>query len=137
MATKEVKNNQYIEAVGRRKMAIARVRIIPGGKAGYTVNDRELTNYFPVRELAQTVESAIAISGNTETFTVTAHIAGGGQTSQAEAMRHGIARALIKYDVNLRQALKGPGLLKRDARVKERKKFGLRKARRAPQWSKR
>ena len=137
MATKEVKNNQYIEAVGRRKMAIARVRITPGGKAVYTVNDRELDNYFPVKELSRTVHSAILASGNSESFTVTAHIAGGGQTAQAEAMRHGIARALIKYDVSLRKALKEPGFLKRDARVKERKKFGLRKARRAPQWSKR
>jgi len=134
---REAKTAQYIEAVGRRKMAIARVRITPGGKAVYTVNDRDLENYFPVRELAETVTSALTTSGNKETFTVTAHIKGGGQTAQAEAMRHGISRALIKYDAGLRAALKSAGLLKRDARVKERKKFGLRKARRAPQWSKR
>ena len=133
---RDSKSQRYIEAVGRRKTAIARVRITPDAKTSFVVNDREIASYFPIRELVQTVESALAVVG-APTFAVTARIIGGGQTSQAEAMRHGIARALLKHDETLRKTLKTPSFLKRDARVKERKKFGLRKARRAPQWSKR
>lgn len=133
---RETKSDRYIEAVGRRKSAIARVRITPDSKTTFIVNDREIDSYFPVRELVQTVEKAFTVVGGT-TFAVTAVIKGGGIVSQAEAMRHGIARALLKHDATLRKTLKAPGFLKRDARVKERKKFGLRKARRAPQWSKR
>lgn len=133
---RETKTDRYIEAVGRRKMAIARVRITPDSKTSYKINDREIASYFPVRELIETIESAFSVVGS-PTFAVTAHIKGGGVVSQAGALRHGIARALLKHDATLRKTLKAPGFLKRDARVKERKKFGLRKARRAPQWSKR
>lgn len=134
---KETTKNRYIEAVGRRKTAIARVRITPEGRTSYVVNERTLDNYFPIRELIETIENPLKVAQLEQKFTVSAKITGGGQTSQAQALRHGIARALVKYDEKLRTALKGPGYLKRDARVKERKKFGLRKARRAPQWSKR
>ena len=130
-------SKNYIEAVGRRKTAIARVRITPASKQQYAVNDREIADYFPVRELVETIENAFKTANITQHFTVSAHIRGGGQTSQAEALRHGIARALVKFDATLRKSLKEPGYLKRDPRSKERKKFGLRKARRAPQWSKR
>lgn len=135
---KDTKSTRYIEAVGRRKSAIARVRLTPDVRTSYLINERDMASYFPVRELVQTVESAFGVLGEKAAiFSVSAHIVGGGQVSQAEALRHGIARALLKYDATLRKALKAPGYLKRDARVKERKKFGLRKARRAPQWSKR
>lgn len=134
---RETKNNRYTEAVGRRKTAIARVRITPDTKTTYTVNDIDFATYFPIRELTETVESALTAAAQDQAFSVTARIVGGGQVAQAQALRHGIARALVKYDAELRKSLKTPGFLKRDARTKERKKFGLRKARRAPQWSKR
>ncbi len=133
-----VKNSEkYIGAVGRRKTSTARVRITPASKFSITINDREFENYFPTAELRQTVKSAFIASGLEQKFAVTAQIKGGGVSSQADALRHGIARALLGYDVNLRTKLKVKGFLKRDPRAKERRKFGLKKARKAPQWSKR
>jgi small subunit ribosomal protein S9 len=136
MAKDTKSKTAYIEAVGRRKQAIARVRIIPESKTHYVVNDKDLATYFPVVELQQTIESPLKIVSS-DTFSVSAHIVGGGVVSQAEAFRHGIARALLKHDPALRGKLKAEGFLTRDARVKERKKFGLKKARKAAQWSKR
>lgn len=130
-------DTRYIGAVGRRKTSTARVRITPAAKFSITINDRELENYFPTAELRQTVKSAFIASGLEQKFAVTAQIKGGGVSSQADALRHGIARALLEYDVNLRTKLKVKGYLKRDPRAKERRKFGLKKARKAPQWSKR
>lgn len=130
------KENRYTETVGRRKTSVARVRITPASKTVFKVNDRDLASYFPTKELQKVVEGALTESkaGN---FNVSAHIKGGGVHSQAEAMRHGIARALSKYDLSLRVKLKTLGFIKRDPRAKERRKFGLKKARKAPQWSKR
>lgn len=126
---------RYIEAVGRRKTSVARVRITPASKVSVTVNDQELEKYFPTLMLQKTV---ISIFDNTENkFLVTAKLKGGGISSQAEALRHGLGRALISYEPNLRTKLKVQGFLKRDPRAKERRKFGLKKARKAPKWSKR
>ncbi len=126
---------RYIEAVGRRKTSVARVRITPASKISITINDKDLDKYFPTPTLRQTVLSAFA--GIVGKFTVTAKLNGGGISSQAEALRHGLSRALIIFDPNLRGALKIKGFLKRDPRAKERRKFGLKKARKAPKWSKR
>jgi small subunit ribosomal protein S9 len=126
---------RYIEAVGRRKTSVARVRITPASKVSISVNDKEFETYFPTSTLKQSI---LSVFGDTEAkFLVTARLNGGGISSQAEALRHGIARALISYEPNLRTKLKLKGFLKRDPRAKERRKFGLKKARKAPQWSKR
>lgn len=133
---KETKSATYTEAVGRRKEAIARVRLVPDSKMKFLINERDLATYFPIRELQETVEKPLKVLGG-QAFTISARIIGGGITAQAEALRHGISRALIQIDPGARGKLKAEGLLKRDARVKERKKFGLKKARKAAQWSKR
>lgn len=129
------KADKYIEAVGRRKTSIARVRITPAAKISITVNDKEFEKYFPVPEYRRTVMSVFDTTE--EKFKVTAKLVGGGISSQTEALRHGLARALEKSDATLRPKLKIKGYLKRDPRAKERRKFGLKKARKAPQWSKR
>lgn len=127
---------RYIEAVGRRKTSVARVRIFSNSE-GITVNDKEYKVYFPTEEMQKIVEDAFRKTRPETRFGVSAHLKGGGIHSQAEALRHGLARALIKFDLELRTKLKKAGFLKRDPRMKERRKFGLKKARRAPQWSKR
>ncbi|MDE2172832.1 MAG: 30S ribosomal protein S9 [Patescibacteria group bacterium] len=128
---------KYYEAVGRRKTAIARVRLFPGSKSAYEINGKTLEAYFPVKEMQRAATEAINNGKAAEKFHVSAKIVGGGINAQSEAMRHGIARALIVYDVQLRGGLKKLGYLKRDPRAKERRKFGLKKARKSPQWSKR
>jgi small subunit ribosomal protein S9 len=135
-AIKEKTKDKYTEAIGRRKTASARVRITPASKNTFKVNDRDLVSYFPTEELRAIVEEATnkVKIGN---FEISAHIKGGGIHSQAEAMRHGITRALVKFDESSKTKLKSAGFLKRDPRSKERRKFGLKKARKAPQWSKR
>lgn len=134
MATK---NEQYIESVGRRKRAVARVRLTPAKKTSVVVNDKELETYFPVSDFQKIVMEPLRAEDEIDTYAVSAKVYGGGVSAQAEAIRHGIARALVETDPELRTKLKKAGYLKRDPRKKERKKFGLRKARRAPQWSKR
>lgn len=131
MATKE----RYLEAVGRRKTAVARVRITPASKTSLTINEKEFEKYFPTQELRRTILSVFNEAPGK--FEITAKLVGGGISAQSEALRHGIARALLSYDENLRTKLKVKGFLKRDPRAKERRKFGLKKARKAPQWSKR
>ncbi len=128
---------KYIEAVGRRKTAIARVRIYEASKTSFDINEREIENYFPTSQLQAIVRDAFTKVKLPVKFKVTARINGGGINSQAEALRHGIARALIAYDATLRKEIKPLGFLKRDPRAKERRKFGLKKARKSPQWSKR
>jgi len=128
-------SDKYIETVGRRKTAVARVRITPASKTTFLVNDKELEVYFPVKEMQTIVKQPFA--DISDKFKVTAKIVGGGIHSQSEAMRHGIARALVENEGTLRKTLKKAGYLKRDPRAKERRKFGLKKARKAPQWSKR
>lgn len=132
MATSE----KYIEAVGRRKTATARVRLTPAQKTTYAINERKVDEYFPTEQLQKVIKDAMsAIEG--ASFKISAKVQGGGVPAQAEAIRHGIARALVKDDATRRKELKAAGFLKRDPRMKERKKFGLRSARRSPQWSKR
>lgn len=138
MITQKTSGERYIEAVGRRKTAIARVRITPSTKMSYDINGKTIESYFPTKELQMTVLESFAESKLTETkFKVTVITSGGGISGQADAIKLGIARTLIKYDKELRGRLKKAGLLKRDPRAKERRKFGLKKARKSPQWSKR
>lgn len=127
---------RYIEAVGRRKTSVARVRMTPSAKNTFKINSRDLVSYFPTAELRKVVEEALGKvkAGN---FTITVVVKGGGVHSQAEAIRHGIARALVIYDESFKTKIKTAGFLKRNPRAKERRKFGLKKARKAPQWSKR
>ena len=113
------------------------MRLFPGSKAGYEVNGKSLEVYFPTAELRQTAIEAMTNAKSPEKFHMTAKITGGGISAQSEALRHSIARALIIYDAELRGKLKKLGYLKRDPRAKERRKFGLKKARKSPQWSKR
>lgn len=130
-------SEKYIEAVGRRKTSIARVRLIKASKRSLTVNDKPLEEYFPTATLQRSVLSPLIDEGIDRVYTVTVKVTGGGIASQAIAVRHGISRALVKEDGALRGELKSKGFLTRDPREKERRKFGLKKARRAPQWSKR
>ncbi|MBC8447844.1 MAG: 30S ribosomal protein S9 [Chloroflexi bacterium] len=127
---------RYYEAVGRRKTASARVRMYPGtGKI--VVNDKELEEYFPrLRDRWRLLEPLEA-TGTQSSFNITVLVNGGGITGQAGAVRHGIARALAVADENLRKPLRRGGFLTRDARAKERKKYGLKRARKAPQYTKR
>jgi small subunit ribosomal protein S9 len=131
------KENKYIETVGRRKTSIARARITPATKSSFTVNEKSVEDYFKVAEQQYIVTAAVSESKLEQKFAVTVMVKGGGVNSQAEAIRHAIARALITFDLTLRKDLKKAGYLKRDPRAKERRKFGLKKARKAPQWSKR
>lgn len=128
---------RYIEAVGRRKTAVARVRITPSAKDSILVNEKELNEYFVTGELQSIVRSALTVGSAGEKYTITVHVNGGGIHAQAEAVRHGLSRTLVERDANVRESLKKLGYLKRDPRAKERKKFGLKKARKSPTWSKR
>ncbi len=137
MAEKTTKN-KYYEAVGRRKTATARVRITEAKTDSFVINrDQELEKVFPTSELQSVVKEALKESGVDSKFAVSAVVSGGGVSAQAGAIRHGISRALLKFDEELKNKLKKAGFLKRDPRMKERKKPGLKKARKAPQWSKR
>ena len=133
-----IEKGGYIEGVGRRKTAVARVRIFSkkGEKSNFTVNDSPVDKYFKTSELLGIVNEAFR-AVEKEDFDISVHVKGGGQVAQAEAIRHGSAIALSLYDINLRKDLKALKYLRRDSRMKERKKPGLRGARRAPQWSKR
>jgi small subunit ribosomal protein S9 len=128
---------RYTEAVGRRKTSSARVRISESPKASITINGKDLGTYFVTAELKKIVDEAFEKSKVVGKFATTVSVKGGGIHSQAEAVRHGVARALVDYDIELRTRLKKLGFLKRDPRTKERRKFGLKKARKAAQWSKR
>ncbi len=126
---------QYTETIGRRKTATARVRISAATKASYVINDKDLATYFPTEELQKIVTDPFKIAD--KAYAVSVHVKGSGIHSQAEAVRHGLARALVVEDESDKTKLKQEGFLKRDPRSKERRKFGLKKARKAPQWSKR
>ena len=126
---------QY-QAVGRRKKAITRVRLIPG-EGKIVINGRDIDNYFGLETLKMTVRQPLALTSLEGRYDVLVNVYGGGLSGQAGAIRHGISRALIKADPELRPAVKKAGVLTRDPRMKERKKYGLKAARRAPQFSKR
>ncbi len=131
--TKDTTNTR---AVGRRKTSAARVRIAPG-KGEIVINDKKLTDYFGTKIAQDKVRSPLAAVGKEKDLDISVKVAGGGLAGQAEAVRHGIARALIKWNEDFRPVLKSMGFLTRDSRSKERKKAGLYKARRAHQWRKR
>ena len=126
---------QY-QAVGRRKKAIARVRLIPG-EGKIVINGRDIDNYFGLETLKMTVRQPLVLTSLEGRYDVLVNVYGGGLAGQAGAIRHGISRALVKADPELRPSVKKAGFLTRDPRMKERKKYGLKAARRAPQFSKR
>lgn len=128
--------SSYLETVGRRKEAVARVRIREGAPK-ILINDKELNLYFPSQDLQEKVIFPLRVTNTLNKFLITIKVQGGGPTGQAEAIRLGISRALLKFDENLKPILRANSLLTRDARVVERKKYGLHKARRARQWRKR
>jgi len=130
------KHKGYTEAIGRRKTSVARVRITEASTESIIVNGIDVVVYFPTEELQMIIRDALS-KVKTPKFKVTTIVSGGGIHSQAEAVRHGIARAVIILNEDLRKKMKRAGYLKRDPRMKERRKFGLKKARKAPQWSKR
>ena len=126
----------YFYGTGRRKSSVARVRLY-NGTGKITINDREMDDYFGLETVKLIVRQPLTITETTDKFDIVCRVAGGGVTGQAGAIRHGIARALLQADAELRPELKKAGFLTRDPRMKERKKYGLKGARRAPQFSKR
>lgn len=134
--TKE-KKEKYFYGRGGRKTAIARVRLFLKGKGEIIVNDLKLNEYFPTQDMQRDVLKPLVLTGHDKNTNLTVKVVGGGKIAQSAAVRHGIARALLALNPELRSVLKAAGLLTRDPRVKERKKPGLKRARRAPQWAKR
>ena len=137
MAKATLKKKIQFWGTGRRKKAIARVRLIPGGNGTIIINDRAFEDYFPQGTLQYIVKQPLELLNVTAKYDVMVNVVGGGYTGQAGAIRLGVARALLEAEENSRSALKAEGFLTRDPRAKERKKYGLKKARRAPQFSKR
>lgn len=141
--SQKLKEGKYYETVGRRKSAVARVRLFTSSllqsavEGNLVINNKPYKDFFSVLELQKIVESPLVRLKSLNRFRATVNVKGGGIRGQAEAVRHGISRALVLFDSNFRKKLKKAGYLTRDSRVKERKKFGLKKARRAPQWTKR
>jgi small subunit ribosomal protein S9 len=128
---------QYYEGIGRRKRASARVRLFPGGTGQFIVNERAVDEYLPrPNDIEILIEPLVAV-GQTTAYDISVHVSGGGVTGQRDAIKLGIARALLKIDPDMRGVLKSRGLLTRDARIKERKKPGLKRARKAPTFTKR
>ncbi|MEW5908077.1 MAG: 30S ribosomal protein S9 [Patescibacteria group bacterium] len=134
---KNIRATNYFEAVGRRKTSVARIRLFNKAEPEILINDKKLGDYFFTEELRQIIEDPLKKMKLAGKFRILAKVSGGGIHSQAEAVRHGIARVLIKFNADFRKRLKKAQFLTRDQRMKERRKFGLKKARRAPQWSKR
>ena len=131
------KPDRYFEAIGRRKTAVARVRLFTKGDKEFLVNGKTYQQYFPLVEDQQTSISSMIKMKCLDKFRVTVVVKGGGRNAQAEAIRHGTARVLVDFNNNFRKRLRKAGFLTRDPRMRERKKFGLKRARRAPQWAKR
>ncbi|MEK7567043.1 MAG: 30S ribosomal protein S9 [Patescibacteria group bacterium] len=136
IAVPVVKVKSYTEAVGRRKTSTARARIF-AGKGEIKINDQDLHSYFPTEDMWRIVEDPFKKTKLEGSLSASVKVSGGGIHSQAEAVRHALSRALVRQDAELRIKLKRAGFLKRDPRMKERRKFGLKKARKAPQWAKR
>ena len=137
MAKTNLKKKIQFWGTGRRKKAIARVRLVPAGSGAIVINDRTLEDYFPMGTLQYIVKQPLKEVEDEGKYDVLVNVVGGGYTGQAGAIKLGIARALVEAEPNTRPALKKAGFLTRDPRAKERKKYGLKKARRAPQFSKR
>ncbi len=133
----EEESTRYFEAVGRRKTSLARIRLFTQGEKTHIVNEKPYKEYFSTFELQQIAVDSLKKMKGFERFGVTAKVRGGGIHSQAEAVRHGISRALVEFNPDFRKRLRKAGFLTRDPRARERKKPGLKRARRAPQWSKR
>lgn len=133
------KKGKYFEAIGRRKTSTARVRIVPATKSHFVINGKEVKDHFKTEAQQKIIVEPITkgLPVGSSKWSVEVKVSGGGTQSQAEAVRHGLSRALAESDIALRTGLKKLGFLKRDPRAKERRKFGLKKARKAPQWSKR
>ena len=127
----------YVYGTGRRKSSVARVHLFPNGTGAVTINSRDIDDYFGLETLKFLIRQPFNATGTAGKFDIVAKVVGGGVTGQAGAIRHGIARALLQVDETYRTALKAAGFLTRDPRMKERKKYGLKAARRAPQFSKR
>ena len=136
MATYKSKR-PYLYGTGRRKSSVARVHLIPGGTGAITINGRDIDEYFGLETLKLIVRQPLVATATSDKVDIEATVSGGGVTGQAGAIRHGIARALLLVDESYRATLKAAGYLTRDPRMKERKKYGLKAARRAPQFSKR
>jgi small subunit ribosomal protein S9 len=134
---KKASTKEYFRAIGRRKTSTAVVKLTKAAKNSYTINGKDFTEYFKTADLKKIVTSAFETASPTMKFEVVVTTKGGGIHSQAESVRHGISRALVLHDGELRHVLKKAKMLKRDPRQVERKKFGLKKARKSPQWSKR
>ena len=130
-------SNPYFYGTGRRKSSVSRVRVYPNGTGAITINGRDIEEYFGLDTLKLIVRQPLELTEATGAFDIVCTVTGGGVTGQAGAIRHGISRALLQYNEELRPVLKKAGLLTRDPRMKDRKKYGLKKARRAPQFSKR
>ena len=130
-------SNPYFYGTGRRKSSVARVRVYPNGTGAITINGRDIDEYFGLDTLKLIVRQPMELTETIGAFDIVCTVAGGGVTGQAGAIRHGLSRALLQYNEELRPVLKKAGLLTRDPRMKERKKYGLKKARRAPQFSNR
>jgi small subunit ribosomal protein S9 len=128
---------KFTNTIGRRKTSTARVRLYKNGEGLIIVNGMEANKYFSEEDLFSIINQPLKLAGLTKDFNISINIAGGGKKGQAEAVRHGIARALLEFNPELRASFKVKGWIMRDARKKERKKPGLKKARRAPQWAKR
>lgn len=128
---------KYYAAIGKRKNAVAKVRLYPKGKGRFFVNDKDVDVYFPRQELLLNIKKPLTLIDKSELFDISVKVSGGGFKGQADAIKLGIARAMVDMDKDIRPILKKSNLLTRDSRKKERKKPGLRKARRAPQWQKR
>ena len=137
--TKKIPANKTVvfAATGRRKQSIARVRLVPNGKGQFIINKKHIEDYFVLGQYRLVANQALDITGTQGKYDVYVNVCGGGLSGQAGAIRHGIARALVKADEALKPEIKKAGLLTRDSRVKERKKCGLKKARKAPQFRKR
>ena len=134
---KPKKPARYLETVGRRKTAVARVRLFTQGEKSILINKKTYQDYFPTLELQQVATASLEIMKSLDKFRILAKVRGGGIHAQAEAVRHGISRALVEFNPDFRKRLRKAGFLTRDPRMRERKKFGLKRARRAPQWAKR
>lgn len=135
--TKEKSKEKYFYGRGGRKTAIARVRLFLKGKGEITVNELPFEEYFPTKDMQNAVLKPLILTGHEKNTDLSIRVVGGGKIAQSEAVRHGLARALVLLNPDLRPILKAEGFMTRDPRVKERKKPGLKRARRAPQWAKR